>query len=146
MKHVRDILASKGHTVYTGDAATSVLDATREMNRHHIGSLVVTNDSGQVVGIFSERDVLRRVVVEQRNPAETPISEVMTRQVICVKPESPTDEVRSIVAQHRVRHLPVVNESGELVGLISIGDLNKATANDLEVHITYLEEYIYGRA
>lgn len=145
MATVQDILASKAsRSVVTAERAESVLDATRRMNEHSIGSLIVT-DRGQLCGIFTERDVLRRVVVAQRSPAETLVGDVMTTEIACCSLDTSVDEVRSIMKKQRVRHMPVVGNDGQLQGLVSIGDLNAHLANDREVTIHFLNEYLHGR-
>jgi CBS domain-containing protein len=114
------------------------------MNEHKIGSLVVL-EAGQVVGMFTERDVLRRVVGEQRDPARTRVGEVMTTEVVCCTPETTIDEARGAMKNRRIRHLPLVDGDRRLQGLISIGDLNAYQASDHEQTIYWLHEYIYGR-
>jgi IMP dehydrogenase len=122
--------------------AASVLDAARLMNEKHIGSLAVIDEKGTLAGIITERDVLVRVVAAERSPQDTPVSAVMTSPVIAVPPETKTDAVQSIMRQKRVRHIPVV-ENDALVGMISIGDLNRIDARVMHETITYLEQYIY---
>jgi len=145
MPMARDILASKGGTVYSTDPEATVLEAVQKMNQHKLGALVVMEGS-HVTGMFTERDVLRRVVGEERNPRKTTVGEVMTREVICVPPHTELDEVSSIMLQRRVRHLPVCEDDGTLHGMISIGDVNAYHASHQEATITFLNEYIYGRA
>jgi CBS domain-containing protein len=145
MANVRDVLAVKGSEVLTIEAEATVLDATRRMNEHQVGAIVVMDAPGNVVGIFSERDVLRRVVAEQRDPATTAVREVMTERVVCCPLETDLHEVQALMRSQRIRHLPVI-EDGKLVGLVSIRDVNDHFATDREVHIHYLHEYIYGRA
>ncbi len=145
MATVNDILAAKGDSVYTIDEHATVLDATVRMNEHKIGGLVVTNAQGRVDGIFTERDVLRRVVAERKDPAETPVAQVMTRQVICCRTDTGLDDVQTLMRNQRIRHLPVVDAEGKLAGMISIGDVNAHFANRHEVQVQYLSEYIYGR-
>jgi CBS domain-containing protein len=145
MAHVYDILAEKGHDVHTVDENVSILHATQMMNDYKIGALVVLRGKN-VVGMFTERDVLRRVVAEQRDPATTKVADVMTRKVMCCPPDAPIDDARSIMRHKHIRHLPVVGKNGELVGLISIGDLNAWSLADGEATIHYMSEYIYGRA
>ncbi len=144
MPAVRDILRQKGNRVFYVEASTTVLDATRLMNEHGIGAVVVLEQE-QVVGIFTERDVLRRVVAQERVPSQVPVREVMTREVICCSPETKLDEARSVMKNRRIRHLPVVNGDGSLAGMISIGDLNAYDANSQETTIYLLHEYLYGR-
>ncbi len=144
MATVQDILNIKGTKVYYVGADESVLEATRLMNEVGIGALVVTDDD-RVVGMFTERDVLRRVVGEERDPCRCPVAEVMTDRVACCHPETTIGEARSVMKHHRIRHLPVVNHDGQLQGLISIGDLNAYDADGREFQIFLLQEYLYGR-
>jgi CBS domain-containing protein len=145
MATVRDILAGKGGSVQSIGPGASVLDAALLMNEHKIGSLVVL-EAGRLVGIFTERDILRRVVPSRRDPATTPVREVMTTEVVCGRTDTTLDEARGVMMTRRIRHLPVVDEEGQLLGLVSIGDLNAHLARDQEVTIHVMEEYIHGRA
>ena len=97
-------------------------------------------------GMFTERDVLRRVVGERRNPSATYIQDVMTADVICCGPNTDMEEISSIMKDRRVRHLPVCDRDGDLLGMISIGDVNALHTTHQEATITYLSDYIYGRA
>jgi CBS domain-containing protein len=144
MPTVSDVLAAKGGQVHSVSPATRVLDAINKMNQHKIGAVLAVQD-GQVAGIFTERDVLRRVIGEQRSPADCTVSEVMTEDVICVRPETDLDEVAAIMQQKKIRHVPVCNDDGRLHGMISIGDLNAFHASSQEAQIHFLSEYIYGR-
>jgi CBS domain-containing protein len=145
MATVRDILAQKGSTrVQTIGKTATVLEGTFLMNDHKIGSLVVLED-GEVVGMFTERDILRRVVGEQRDPARTLVGEVMTTEVFCCTPQTTIEEARGVLKNRRVRHLPLVDDEHRLQGLISIGDLNAYEASDHEQTIFLLQEYLYGR-
>ena len=144
MAHVYDILAEKGHDVHTIGEDTPVLDATRLMNKHKVGALVVMRRD-TLAGMFTERDVLTRVVGECKDPAATPVKQVMTRQVMCCAPDTSILDARSVMRNKRIRHLPVVGQDGKLVGMISIGDLNAWSLADGEATITYMSEYIYGR-
>lgn len=143
MPMVSDVLAAKGGQVHSVSPATRVLDAINKMNQHKIGAVLVLHDT-QVAGIFTERDVLRRVIGEQRNPAACTVAEVMTEDVICVRPATDLDEVAAIMQQKKIRHLPVCDDDG-LQGMISIGDLNAFHASSQEAQIHFLSEYIYGR-
>lgn len=145
MPTAQDILMSKGAEIHTIHPEATVLEATQKMNQHKIGALVVMHDN-QVVGIFTERDVLRRVVAGQRLPDEVHVAEVMTTEVICVDPETDMDEAAAIMKTRRIRHLPVCDADGRLLGLISIGDLNALHASAQEMTIHFLSDYIYGRA
>jgi CBS domain-containing protein len=141
---VKDILGIKGsHVVSVGPGAT-VLEAALLMNDHKIGSLVVL-EGGRLVGIFTERDVLRRVVGESRNPAATRVAEVMTTELVCGTPETSLEEAAGVMKNRRIRHLPVLDFEGRLLGLVSIGDLNARQAHAQEESIHLLNEYIHGR-
>src|SRR4051812_25940238 len=113
MATVKDLLAGKGNHVMTVGPDASVLDAATLMNDQKIGSLVVL-EAGRVVGMFTERDVLRRVVSERRAPATTPVREVMTAEVICCTPETTVEEAAGAMRTRRIRHLPVVCEDGTI--------------------------------
>ena len=144
MVTVREILARKSAEVFTVEASASVLDATRLMNAHKIGSLVVT-DGGRIIGMFTERDVLSRIVVTEKAPSQVTVGEVMTTEVVCCEPQTPIDEAGRILKDRRIRHLPVCGEDGQLAGLISIGDINAYYASDREAQIHLMSEYIHGR-
>ena len=143
MATVSDILAGKDSHLYTIDASSSVLDAIQIMNQHKIGAVVVT-EAGLVSGIFTERDVLRRVMAEQLLPGDVQVGQVMTRDVICVEPGTDLDEVSAIMKTRRVRHVPVCTE-GKVLGVISIGDVNAHYASNQAQTIHFLSDYIYGR-
>jgi CBS domain-containing protein len=145
MAHVSDILSQKGGDVYTVARGVSVLDATHRMNAHSIGAVVVTDERGHVDGIFTERDVLRRVVGKQRDAESTTVAQVMTTEVVCCSAKMEVEDVRALMTQRRIRHLPVVDDDGKLVGLVSIGDINAHFANSHEVQLQHLREYISGR-
>lgn len=144
MANVAEILGKKGPALHTISPEATVLDAVGLMNEHKIGAVVVQS-AGELVGIFTERDLLRRVVGEGRDPATTTVGEAMTTDVVCCGPEATIDEVRSIFMNRRIRHLPVVDDRGRVRGLISIGDLNAWMLDGHEATIHYLHEYIYGR-
>lgn len=144
MPTVREILATKGTQVFSIGPEATVLQATRQMNQHKVGALVVMHDQ-QVVGIFTERDVLRRVVAEQRSPSDVFVADVMTSEVICCELDKDLDDASTIMQQRRIRHLPVCDEDGGLIGLISIGDLNACHASHQQQTIHFLNDYIYGR-
>jgi CBS domain-containing protein len=141
---VQELLGRKGSHVITVGAGATVLDAALTMNEHRVGAVVVV-DEGKIQGMFTERDVLRRVVGERRDPTRTVVSEVMTRDVFCCTPQTGLEEARGTMKNRRIRHLPVVDGDNRLLGLISIGDLNahEATAQEQTIHL--LQEYLYGR-
>jgi CBS domain-containing protein len=144
MSTVREILAKKGTHVWSVGKDATVLDAALLMNEHRIGALVVLEE-GRVIGMFTERDVLRRIVAAQRDPARTRVAEVMTDEVVCCTPETSIDEARGAMKNRRIRHLPLVDDDRRLLGMISIGDLNAYQADGQEQTIYLLQEYLYGR-
>lgn len=146
MSQVQELLKRKGTAVRTTSPTATVLAAAELMNDHQIGSLVVVDEDGRVAGIFTERDVLRRVVGQRRDPATTTVAEVMTKEVVCCTPKTTTDEARWAMKMRRIRHLPVADEEGKLIGLISIGDLNADLQATQEQTLFLLHEYIAGRA
>ena len=145
MGMVREILANKGVHVYCIGKNATVLQAACVMNEHRIGALVVM-DHDQVAGIFTERDVLQRVVAEQRDPVTTRVEEVMSPDVVCCTPQTTIEEARGAMKNRRLRHLPVIGADGKLHGLISIGDLNAYQEASHEQTLFLLHEYLYGRA
>ena len=145
MPSVMDILADKGSDVFTISPAATVLEATHSMNDQKIGALVVKDGGGRVMGIFTERDVLRRVIGKQLDPATVRVGEVLTGRVICCTPATSIDEARELMRAQRIRHLPVLDSEGEVVGVISIGDLNAYQTTHQETTIHYLHEYLHGR-
>ncbi len=145
MPTVRDVLASKVQGVQSTTPEASVLEAVNQMNDHKIGALVVM-DGDDVVGMFTERDVLRRVVGEERSPSATRVADVMTREVVCCGPDTDLDDVAALMKKRRIRHVPVCGSSGKLLGMVSIGDVNAYNASNQETTIHFLNEYIYGRA
>jgi CBS domain-containing protein len=122
MARVQDLLAEKGFEVHTIAASATVLEATCCMTDRRVGGLVVMED-GNIVGMFTERDVLRRVVAARRDPQFTYVCEVMTRDVVTVGPMTELSQASSIMKAHRLRHLPVVCDEGDLLGILSIRDV-----------------------
>lgn len=144
MPSVQDILRGKGSFIHAIGADATVLEATRMMNQHQIGSLLII-DEDRVAGIFTERDVLRRVVAEMKDPASTTVGSVMSDEVVTCEPTLDLDEASAIMRSLRVRHLPVCKDDGQLLGIISIGDINAFHASHQEQTIHFLNDYIYGR-
>ncbi len=144
MACVKEILSTKGSQVLSIGPGATVLEAALLMNEHKVGALVVI-DGARVRGMFSERDILRRIVAERRDPAHTQVEQVMTGEVVCCTPDTPLDEARGIMKTRRIRHLPVVDGEFALCGLVSIGDLNAWEVNSQEVTLHYLHEYLYGQ-
>ncbi len=127
-------------SIFSLHPRNTALDAARIMNEQSIGSVLVM-DGANLQGIFTERDMLRRVVVERRDPSEVRLEEVMTSPVACAAPDTTLDELRMVVKNRRIRHLPVV-DGQSVIGVISIGDLNIAEAESQEQTIRYLSHYL----
>ncbi|MDQ1459828.1 MAG: hypothetical protein QOI08_1312 [Actinomycetota bacterium] len=143
MEQVSDILKGKEHKLLTIASEASVVDMVKQMVDANVGSLLVTVD-GRIEGIVTERDYLRRVTLEDRTDKDTPVSEIMTSPLIVVTPETPVDECMAIMTDRRIRHMPVVDD-GEVVALISIGDLVKFQSQQQDFKIQYLTDYITAR-
>lgn len=127
------------HTITEGK---SVLDAAKHMDKHRVGALLVKDTLGRTAGIFTERDILTRVVSAQLDPATTPVSKVMTRDLICCTPKATLESVRQTMTSRRIRHMPVIDEDRTLLGMISIGDLNAAVNVDLSIEVQSMRQYI----
>ncbi len=140
MATAEHLLAVKGGSIAALGPAATVLEAAQLMNDRHIGSVLVIEDD-RLVGIFTERDVLRRIVAEQRDPASTPLVEVMTSPVACGAPRTTLNELRTVMRRRKIRHIPIV-KGRRVLGMISIGDLNQAEHDVQEQTISYLEQYM----
>ncbi len=136
----QQLVAAKGDTVASLPPTSTVLEAAQLMNERHIGSVVVIN-RGRLSGIFTERDVLRRVVADQLDPATTTLKEVMTPAVACAAPHTTLNEMRRVMREKHIRHIPIV-EGRKVTGMISIGDLNKVDHDGAVETIRYLEQYM----
>jgi CBS domain-containing protein len=144
MATIRDILAVKGSHVLSINPAATAHDAAVQMHEHKVGSLLVMN-GGTLVGIVTERDILHRVVVPEREPTETQVREIMTSELVCCQRDTSLEEARGVMKNRRVRHLPVLDDVNELCGTVSIGDLNAHEVLHQERTIHVLREYISGR-
>jgi CBS domain-containing protein len=143
MRTVRDLLNSKGHDVYTIAPEASVYDALKVMADRNVGAILVTDPTGRLVGILSERDYARKVVLRGHTSRETPVSAIMTEEVLCIPPQMTVDECMGLMTHRRVRHLPVT-ENDRPVGLVSIGDVGRAMIENQGFVIEQLEKYICG--
>jgi CBS domain-containing protein len=145
MGKIGDILNHKGGTVHTVGADEMVLDAVQKMVSQNVGSLLVIRD-GEIAGIVTERDYLREVIVRGRTSKETPVRDIMTgqKEVVCVSPTCSLEEGMAIMTDRRIRHLPVIDE-GQLVGIVSIGDIVKQLSREQKAQIQYLTDYITGK-
>ena len=137
------LLSRKGSFVHSVASSVSVADAVRVMNQHKIGSVLVL-DQGRLTGIFTERDVLTRVVAAGRNPYVTPVHEVMTGNLVTIPPDSTVEQVMEIFTSRRCRHLPVLAPTGSLLGLISIGDISRWLVDSHQAEAQQLRQYIAG--
>jgi CBS domain-containing protein len=143
MTIVQQILQSKGPDIWSISPDSSVYQAIELMADKGIGALLVVED-GKLIGIISERDYARKVILQGKSSRNTPISEIMTRKVYYVRPEHAIEECMALMTDKRIRHLPVL-EDDRLVGIISIGDVIKAIISDQQFMIEQLENYITGR-
>ncbi len=141
MKTVRQLLQGKTSVVYTIGSDAPVIDALSQMAERGIGALPVVA-GGKLVGILSERDYARKVILQGRSSRDTPVREIMTKRVVCVGPQATVDECMALMTDKRIRHLPVI-EHGELTGLLSIGDLVKEVISEQQFVISQLESYIH---
>lgn len=142
MTTVREVLDDKGTAVHTTNATSTVIDAVDAMCRARVGALLVC-DEGHPIGIFSERDVLTRVVLARRDPATTRVGEVMTYDLVTVDGSTRVAEAMRTMTDRRVRHLPVV-ERGRVLGIVSIGDLVRLHAREEQREIDALIEFVRG--
>jgi CBS domain-containing protein len=143
MSNVAEILEHKGRKVFSIEGDATVFDAVSAMVEANIGAILVTDDDG-IAGIFTERDYLRRIAVEELAARETPVREVMTSPVIFVTPETSIEETMALMTDRRIRHTPVL-DGDELVGMVSIGDLVQSQSRQQSFQIQYLTEYISAR-
>ena len=137
------VLEQKGKQVYVTSSSQSILSAIKTMQERKVGALLVVDD-GKPVGIFTERDVMTRVVACECNPAETTVSEVMTSNLVAVGPDTTVQQAMAIVTEKRVRHLPVMT-GDELLGVVSSGDLTHWVVKSQSYEIENLVRYITGQ-
>jgi CBS domain-containing protein len=140
MNQVSEILGNKGRDVLKIDAEASALDAVKQMVGANIGSLLVT-DGDKVTGIVTERDYLRRVAEEGPTQEDVTVRDIMSSPLIVVGPETEIDECMALMTDRRIRHVPVV-EDGDVVGIVSIGDVVKFKSKQQSFEIRYLTDYI----
>jgi len=142
MKRVKDILAVKGQDVWSIEPDASVYDAMKLMAEKEIGALMVMEGT-KLVGLISERDYARKVILQGRASRTTQVKEIMTTRVVYTHPQQNIEECMAVMTEKRVRHLPVIDEE-RLVGVISIGDLVKSIISEQQFIIEQLERYIRG--
>ena len=142
MKTVHQLLESKGSAVVSISPQAKVIDALRVMAEREIGAVLVV-DNDKLVGIMSERDYARKVILRGRSSQETHVREIMTERVIYVRPQQTVPDCMALMTNKRVRHLPVL-DGDRLVGILSLGDLVKETISEQQFIIQQLENYIHG--
>jgi len=143
MKTVTQLLRAKGHEILSVSPEVPVFEALQMMADKNVGALLVV-DGGRLVGIFSERDYARKVILKGKTSKETPVREIMSSHVLYVRPQQTIEECMALMTDKRVRHLPVFDDE-KLVGVISIGDVVKAIIAEQEFVIEQLQNYITGR-
>ena len=142
MRSVSQILDRKGSRVVSVTREAPVLEAIRVMAEHHLGAVLVM-EGEQLIGIASERDYARKVILQGRSSSDTPVAVIMTSPVVCVGPHDTIAECMSIMTEKHIRHLPVI-EAERVIGVVSIGDLVKELIEEQKQEISLLQQYIAG--
>ena len=142
MQTVSQLLQAKGNQIFSVAPQDSVLHAIEIMATRHVGALLVMRE-GTLLGIISERDYARKVILKNRSSHDTPVSDIMTAPAVTVTPQETVHVCMQLMTERRFRHLPVV-DAGKVVGVVSIGDLVKAVMEEQTAHIEQLERYIAG--
>ena len=140
MTTVRQMLAGKPGELFSVAPDSTVFDALGLMAEKNVGAVIVC-EGDRLVGIFSERDYARKVILRGKSSRDTPVSEIMTSRVLCIEPAQTADQCMALMTDKRIRHLPVL-EGGKLVGVISIGDVVKGIVKEQQFTIEQLENYI----
>jgi len=140
MKKVSELVGGKGRVIWSVEPETTVLDALRLMAEKEIGAVLVLRGD-TLAGIFSERDYARQVILKGKASKDTPVSDVMTHRIVYVRMDQTVEDCMALMTDKRVRHLPVI-ENGQLMGVLSIGDVVKAVISEKEFIIAQLENYI----
>ena len=147
MKKVRNILEAKGsneHNVFSVDPSTIVYSAIETMAQKNIGGVLIC-ENGKLVGIFTERDYARKLILKGKSSKDTPIGDLMTKNPFTVTVESTIEECMQLMSDRRIRHLPVLDMEGKLSGVISIGDVVRFIIEEQKMTIAHLESYIAGQ-
>ena len=139
----KDMVAAKGGQVYNVEQDATVFEAAKLLSEKRVGAVVVTSGP-RVIGIFTERDLVNRVVAAGLDPSQTPVGEVMTSPVVCCQPQTTKAECVKVMTERRIRHLPIADHE-ELVGMISIGDILAQEVADQQSTIQYLHEYMFSQ-
>ena len=142
MKHLSHILDVKGRDIFSLMPDASVYEAIDQMAQHGVGALLVMEDD-RLLGIVSERDYARKVILKGKSSRETRVREIMSHPVVCGRPEHTVEEAMALMTDKRIRHLPIALEE-KVVGVISIGDVVRGIIDDQEFEIHQLENYIHG--
>jgi CBS domain-containing protein len=142
MHTIRQILAEKGEEIWSVQPDETVLEGIRQMAKRGVGALPVMRD-GELLGMFSERDYARKIILEGRSSRDTTVADIMTAKVITISPRAMAEEGLALMTNKRIRHLPVV-EDKTVIGLVSIGDLVNAVIGDQQQLIEQLERYVSG--
>jgi CBS domain-containing protein len=142
MKTIQEILQAKPIGLLSISPEATVLEALKTMAQHEVGALIVL-DRDKLVGIFSERDYARKVILHGKASKDTTVSEIMTHKVVCVRPEQTVEDCMALMTDKRIRHLPVVQDK-KVIGVISIGDVVKEVISEQRFMIEQLEHYIHS--
>ena len=142
MTYVRQLLKTKGNEIWSIAPQATVYEALQIMSEKDVGALLVV-DKENLVGIFSERDYARKVILKERSSKDTTVGELMTREVLYIEPQSTVEDCMALMTERRIRHLPVL-EDDTVIGVISIGDVVKEIISEQEFVIDQLENYITG--
>jgi signal-transduction protein with cAMP-binding, CBS, and nucleotidyltransferase domain len=143
MLRIKDLLEGKGRSIWSIDPGQSVYQAIEMMALKSVGALTVLDDKGTLVGIISERDYARKVILQGKSSKQTAVSEIMTREVVSITEDKKVDECMVLMTNRRIRHLPVV-EDKQVTGMISVGDLVKSIISEQDYKIEQFERYVRG--
>jgi CBS domain-containing protein len=141
---INQLLQNKGQQVWSVSPDHTVLEALKTMSEKNIGAVVVLEEDNTLCGIFSERDYARKVVLDGRSSSDTPVRDVMTSEVYYVHPQDSVDRCMTLMSEKRFRHLPVLDDNEQILGIISIGDVVKSIIAEQKLLINHLEDFITG--
>lgn len=144
MASINQLLQNKGQQVWSVSPDHTVLEALKTMSEKNIGAVVVLEEDNTLCGIFSERDYARKVVLDGRSSSDTPVRDVMTSEVYYVHPQDSVDRCMTLMSEKRFRHLPVLDDNEQILGIISIGDVVKSIIAEQKLLINHLEDFITG--
>ena len=141
MRQVSELLKKREPTVFSLSPQDSVFEALRRMADHDVGAMMVLDESGHLIGVFSERDYTRKIALMGKSSRDTPVKDIMTANVITVAPQTDTRDCLALMSQKKIRHLPVM-DNGKVLGMISIRDITSDIIADHELTISFLQHYI----